>query len=289
MDSQLVGDGGNDVRSDGVPVGFSMQSSLSLQLVRAEEATLRRCQLVGGGGNDVRSDVHLRATGSTTSVSIGNSSGGVHSTAGGRNPSSSRGLPVGSDRSTMGLAPCDWAVNALSRPGVVLQGSEVTIRKLSGRLVLAMTTENNQSITRLTEFCRCMCASSENIPEICAYLIWKPPVRIQGPGEFYPIRLEATLNIKRIPSDDDFHDMLGNEDGRCLVCYDAAPDVYDGAENCERCTPCALCDNCRVMMSERDVVGQRRWFAVCLQCIEPQEIPLLSEIQAFRRSLVFHP
>ena len=149
MDSQLVGDGGNDVRSDGVPVGFSMQSSLSLQLVRAEEATLRRCQLVGGGGNDVRSDVHLRATGSTTSVSIGNSSGGVHSTAGGRNPSSSRGLPVGSDRSTMGLAPCDWAVNALSRPGVVLQGSEVTIRKLSGRLVLAMTTENNQSITRL--------------------------------------------------------------------------------------------------------------------------------------------
>ena len=66
MDSQLVGGGGNDVRSDGVPVGFSMQSGLSMQLVRAEGTAPK----------------HLgQAAGSTTSGSSGNGSGGVHSTA----------------------------------------------------------------------------------------------------------------------------------------------------------------------------------------------------------------
>ena len=49
MDSQLVGDGGNDVRSDGVPVGLSMQLDPALPLVTGDEEQL--------GGKEIRSDV----------------------------------------------------------------------------------------------------------------------------------------------------------------------------------------------------------------------------------------
>ena len=244
MDCQFVGGGGNDVRSDGVPVGFSMQSGLSMQLVRAEGTSLK----------------HLgQAAGSTTSGSSGNGSGGLHSTTGARN-----GLP-GS--------------------GLVVQGSEVTIRTVSGRPVLAMTTEKYQAMFELIAYCRSTCAASENVPEVCVDLRWKPPVRIQCPGECYPISLEATLSFKRIPSDGPaFLEGHPAPHERCVVCYDAVGDVdivgIDRAENCERCRPSVLCDNCKVMIGECN--------AVCLQCLSPQEIPIFSETQAFRRSLVFH-
>ena len=189
----------------------------------------------------------------------------------------------------------------LSSYGLVVQGSEVTIRTLSGRSILVLTTESDQSISDLTEYCRRMCASSQTIPEVCVALIWKPPVRMERPAGFNlipnPIRMEATLSIQRIPSDDDFHDKIQNEMentgwDRCLSCYDAAPDLdkfdMDRSLNCVRCYPCSLCDNCKVIMNECDDDGQIKTLTVCLQCIEPQEIPLLSEAQAFRRSLVFH-
>lgn len=191
--------------------------------------------------------------------------------------------------------------------GPVVQGSEVTIRAMSGRSILAMETEKTHPISELIEYCRRMCASIEGIPEVCVSLIWKPPVRMQLPAGFNPvaqfissspIRMEATMISKKIPDDDDWHERMNDcTDGcmdRCLVCYDPAIDVDDfpameRSSNCVRCHPCSLCDNCKVLITRCDEKGGNIFsFTVCLQCIEPEEIPLLTEAQASRRSLVFH-
>ena len=184
-----------------------------------------------------------------------------------------------------------------SGDGPVVQGSEVTVRKTSGQPVLVMTTDSDQSISHLTEYCRRKCALSETIPEVCVSLIWEPPVPIRQPAEFgmqpdsipTPIHMEATLNIKRIPSDDDFHDKMQEYPNRCVVCYDVClPDPlfsrYTSCfpDNCIRCVPDTLCVNCKGEVTKGDEVS-----AICLDCILPKEIPLLNETQAIRRLLVF--
>ena len=158
--------------------------------------------------------------------------------------------------------------------GVVVHGSLVIVNTMAGRQVLALTTEQDNSLSELIEYCRRKCASNEAIPQVCVGLQWKPPVPIPSPAGFnlrQKVRLEATLVPIPIPSDDEFHTLM--DDGtnyQCLVCYDPAIDLdetdIDRSVNCERCYPCTLCDNCKVNLAGVNV---------CLYCIEPAEVKLI--------------
>ena len=185
--------------------------------------------------------------------------------------------------------------------GRIMQGSEVTIRWcMSGRSVLAMTTKRDQSLSALIEYCRRQCALSENIPEVCVCLLWNPPVYIQHAARFgmqstsilRPIRIAASLRTRRMPFDYAFHDKMQEDDNRCSVCYDACYDVHDSqlrllrsthaaTFNCVRC-PGRICVNCKVEVRKGDKMN-----VICLDCLRPEEILLLSETQTFRRSLVY--
>ena len=68
----------------------------------------------------------------------------------------------------------------------------------------------------------------------------------------------------------------------CLVCLDPAVDVDEvnnlsREDNCIRCVPCSLCDRCKVKIGDS---------TVCLDCLEPDEIELLSAEQRFRYDVV---
>ena len=166
---------------------------------------------------------------------------------------------------------------------LVTAGTSVTIRYLSGDVVLQTIVETSQERTVLTDHIKQECAKSAYIPLMCVGLEWAQPVRIQSPVGFElgqsPMHMEATLIPTAIP--DDFDPGLYYVPDTCVVCYDAALDVDDlrieRSTNCVRCLPCALCDRCKVTIAEQPM---------CLQCVKPSEMELLSEKHRRRCTLV---
>ena len=81
--------------------------------------------------------------------------------------------------------------------GLVVFGSRVIVYTMSGRLVLALTTEQDNSISELIDYCLRKCAANEAIPQVCVGLQWKPPVQIPSPVGLNlrqrPVLMEATL------------------------------------------------------------------------------------------------
>ena len=130
---------------------------------------------------------------------------------------------------------------------LVLAGTSVTIRYLSGAVVLQTIVETSQARTRLTDHIRQKCAESAYIPLMCVRLEWAQPVRIQGPPGFElgqsSMHMAATLVPTAIP--DDFDPGSYYVPHTCVVCSDAALDVddlnLDRSSNYVRCLPCALC------------------------------------------------
>ena len=62
--------------------------------------------------------------------------------------------------------------------GLVVFGSRVIVYTMSGRLVLALTTEQDNSISELIDYCLRKCAANEAMPQVCVGLQWKPLVSI---------------------------------------------------------------------------------------------------------------
>ena len=166
--------------------------------------------------------------------------------------------------------------------GFVVLGSRVIVYTMSGRVVLALTTEQDNSISELTDYCFRKCAANEAMPQVCVRLQWKPPVPIRSPVGLNlrqrPVLMEATLVPIPIRSDKYMYYMPSD---RCLVCYDAATDIDElrikRSVNCVRCEPCTLCDNCKVKLAGVNV---------CLQCITPDEVKLLDEGSRKRLNLI---
>ena len=93
------------------------------------------------------------------------------------------------------------------------------------------------------------------------------------------MNLKATWILTAIAEDFDFGDLVSDT---CLVCYEAALGVDDLSEidrpvNRVRSVSCALGGECKVT-----IAGQ----PVCVQCVKPSEIELLSEKHRRRRFLV---
>ena len=166
--------------------------------------------------------------------------------------------------------------------GFVVLGSRVIVYTMSGRVVLALTTEQDNSISELTDYCFRKCAANEAMPQVCVRLEWKPPVPIRSRVGLNlrqrPVLMEATLVSIPIQSDKYMYYMPSD---RCLVCYDAATDIDElrikRSVNCVRCEPCTLCDNCKVKLAGVNV---------CLQCITPDEVKLLDEGSRKRLNLI---
>ena len=165
---------------------------------------------------------------------------------------------------------------------LVIAGTSVTIRNLTGDVVLQTIVETSQGRTVLADHIKQECAKSAYIPQMCVRLEWAQPVRVQSPAGFElgqsPMHMEATLILSAIPDDLEPGYFDSNT---CVVCYEAALDVddlkIDRSTNCVRCEPCALCDRCKVTIAEQPM---------CLQCVEPSEMELLSEKHRRRCSLV---
>ena len=166
---------------------------------------------------------------------------------------------------------------------LVTAGTSVTIRNLSGDVLLQTVVETNQGWTVLTNHIKQELVRSTYIPRMCMQLQWTQPVCIQRPAGFKladsQMHIEATMIQAAIPAEFDFGDLVPDT---CPICYDVALDVDDidrdlRYANCVRCAPCALCDKCKVTIAEQ---------AVCLKCVKPSEMELLSDKQRRRRSLV---
>ena len=54
--------------------------------------------------------------------------------------------------------------------GFVVLGSRVIVYTMSGRVVLALTTEQDNSISELTDYCFRKCAANEAMPQVCVSL-----------------------------------------------------------------------------------------------------------------------
>ena len=106
----------------------------------------------------------------------------------------------------------------------VLAGTSVTIRYLSGDVVLQTIVETSQTRIHLTDHIKQKCMENAYIPLMCVRLDWAQPVRIQLPDGFElgqpSMHMEGTLVPTAIPKDID--------DNTCLVCLDWALDVEMG-------------------------------------------------------------
>ena len=138
---------------------------------------------------------------------------------------------------------------------LVAAGTSVTIRNLTGDVVLQTIVESSQERIVLADHIKQELVRSAYIPHMCIRLEWTQPVCIQRPAGFEleqsAMHMEATLVLTAIPAEFDFADFVPDT---CLVCYEAAIDVDDIDQNlryanCVRCLPCALCDRCKVTIA----------------------------------------
>ena len=167
---------------------------------------------------------------------------------------------------------------------LVTAGTSVTIRNLSGEVVVQTTIETNQERTVLADHIKQEYAKNAYIPQMCVRLEWAQPVGIQTPVGFElgqsVMHMEATLIVTAIPADFDPGDGY-YVPNTCLACYEPALDVddldIDRNTNCVRCCPCAICDRCKVVIAEQPI---------CLLCVEPSEMELLSDKHRRRCSLI---
>ena len=69
---------------------------------------------------------------------------------------------------------------------LVIAGTSVTIRNLTGDVVLQTIVETSQGRTVLADHIKQEYAKSAYIPHMCVRLEWTQPVRIQRPADFKP-------------------------------------------------------------------------------------------------------
>ena len=174
--------------------------------------------------------------------------------------------------------------------GIISKGTFIQVKLISTRVILSMTTENDERCSSLISRIVQQCATEEDVPRLCIKLCWEPPRPLRmsdesaGPafsGKMKPLFMAASALISalqeedfaRVCSDADDHDTMDY----CLVCLDPAVDIDllngNTDEYCVRCSPCSLCEKCKVSIN-----GQ----SVCLSCIKCYEENLL-DARKFRR------
>ena len=91
---------------------------------------------------------------------------------------------------------------------LVIAGTSVTIRNLSGDVVLQTIVETSQGRPVLADSIKQEYAKSAYIQHMCVRLEWTQPVRIQRPAGFEleqsAMHMEATLVLTAIPAEFDF-------------------------------------------------------------------------------------
>ena len=168
--------------------------------------------------------------------------------------------------------------------GIIRQGATIIVRAVSGKIVLRIITEIDERCSKLVNRVLQQCAAVLDVPRLCIHLRWKPPVLLQAIEatcvagfsliEHSPavakketLLMEATAVITHLSEEQHGTCMVAQSVvDYCLVCCDPAEDVdrthEDRTRNCVRCTPCSLCDKCKVVIE-----GQ----SICLWCIEANE------------------
>ena len=106
---------------------------------------------------------------------------------------------------------------------LVIAGTFVTIRDVSGDVVLQTMVTTTQERTVLAEQIKQEYAENACIPIMCVQLEWTQSMRIQRPAGFELgqslLRMEARVNLIPIPGDIDFEYFVPDT---CFICYEAA-------------------------------------------------------------------
>ena len=159
------------------------------------------------------------------------------------------------------------------------------MRTLAGRLLLDWSHTENTDAGTLSLALTIFAARTLGVPRRCLFMTWLLPPSVAAhaptPGTVVPI----TCTLMDI--DDDFFER--NVDYECLCCGDPcedADDVFLGlatrrrsrVENCERCAPCFLCEECSFQLAD----GSR----CCAICLEAADLQSLTPRQMRRACLV---
>ena len=170
---------------------------------------------------------------------------------------------------------------------VVRSGTVLQVRTLAGRLLLDWSPLEDTDAGTLTLALTICTARTLGVPRRCLFMTWLLPLSVAAraatPGTVVPI----TCTLMDI--EDDFLDR--DADYECYCCGDPCEDADDvflsltrghrsRVENCNRCTPCFLCQECSFQIAD----GSR----CCPWCLESLDLQSLTPRQ-IRRACLVHP
>ncbi len=162
---------------------------------------------------------------------------------------------------------------------IVRSGTVLQVRTLAGRLLLEWSPAENTDVgTRSLALTICA-ARTLRVPRRCLFMTWLLPASVAArattPGTVVPI----TCTVMDI--DEDF--LYTDVDYECFCCGDPCEDADDACaprsrvENCERCQPCLLCEECSFQFADR---------SCCPLCLTVEDLPRLTPRQMRRACLV---
>ena len=149
-------------------------------------------------------------------------------------------------------------------------------------------------------------AATMNVPRQSIHLIWSPvkrtsPENINVDTEpLTKMKAKADVGLLLSPIEVCPESNFQFDVYSCFFCLDPCEDVDEmqasrtREENCNRCGPCSLCDNCRIQVTtiqegrgtqRRIMAGAPRKVWVCFACLEPHEMNFLNEFQLRRFKL----
>ena len=164
----------------------------------------------------------------------------------------------------------------------------------TGRILLEAFTAEEMRDYWLQDCTVTAVAVAADIPRILVQLLWRPTGIHTFTVSFTPAmstawleETDANYNYRfdhNSPSMEDFVPLMAHGMMACHSCGDETIDVYEssrtyltGKDLCQRCEPDAICEACR-----SEINGT----PVCLSCVLPEEITLISE-RAQRRIATF--
>ena len=168
------------------------------------------------------------------------------------------------------------ATECLDDNPLVSAGSTIEVTRANGDVLHTETLLMEMHLSRLREDTLEACVLKMNIPRAAAHLVLLP----------YESRADGTVTVRfclcyeklKDETYERMDELRGNIIDYCLVCLDPALDIDEDKnrsreENCIRCNPCSLCDQCKINIGHAPV---------CLWCVETDEIELLSAAERFR-------
>ena len=159
---------------------------------------------------------------------------------------------------------------------LVSAGSIIEVTRANGDVLHSETLPTEMHVSHLREDTFEACVLTMNIPRAAADLVQLPYER-RADGTF-AVRFCLCYEKLKDETYERMDELRGNTIDYCLVCLDPAVDIDEDEnlsrkENCIRCEPCSLCDLCKIKIGHSPV---------CLQCVEADEIDLLSAAERFR-------